>query len=308
MAKTTQDGWRLCRKCQGLYLSKDSRGMLVGKCPASAQSSSGLILHDDMKGPAYVVRVRQPSDKDERGTKVQLGWKYCGKCTGLFYARNPDPGPCPAGGKHDGSTSQELGLRMVEGSAGMHSGWRWCRKCQGMFCFVYDLGVCPAGGKHDATQSAAYFMRLDAAVGDAPPDHSDWDIPTVSLGGGTQVSCQSHLTLRNDGSVTLQAVFHDAGLFEYNTSFVWTVKDCWNVLYPIGLPQPGHVSGTFEPGSRDWSLPPTEYHYDVIKDNWNDLAVGASAELFASANMDAVNILMNAAAVAGLVLAVVALK
>src|SRR5437879_3945417 len=36
---------------------------------------------------------------------MQSGWRWCQKCQGLVFAGNPSPGPCPAGGQHDGGQS-----------------------------------------------------------------------------------------------------------------------------------------------------------------------------------------------------------
>jgi hypothetical protein len=303
-----QDGWQFCRRCQGLYRGSVHRGgqeyALVGQCPASAKYGS-LILHDSMQAPPYVLRVQGPNDKSGPQTGMQFGWKCCKKCQGLFFANNPDPGACPAGGKHDGSQNPTLGLRMGgQGVGGMHTGWRWCRKCQGMFCSVFEPGVCPAGGAHDATQSGQYFMRLDNP---SPPDHIEFDWPSIVL-DGVAVGGSSHLSLASDGTCTLAWSFHDSGAFEYNVSLAWFVKDCWNQIYTAT--HDGSVHGTFEAGSRD-DRDNKEFHDWRVKDNWADLAVGASAEGHASASMDGWNIVNNTLAlglgIAGIVLAVMSL-
>jgi hypothetical protein len=246
---------------------------------------------------------------DKGGPGLQTGWKLCKKCQGLFFAKNPDLGACPAGDKHFFDPQGEtLGLRMNgQAGNGFHSGWRWCRKCQGLFCAAFEMGVCPAGGTHDATQSGLYFMRLE---NDGKPDHVDFDWPSIVL-DGVAVGGSSHLTINGDGTCTLSVRFHDSGALEYNTHLAWVVKDCWNVLYRDGFIHEGSVHGTFEAGSRDDAAPPVEFHYNPIRDNWTDLAVGASAEGFASVKMDGWNVVNNALAlglgIAGIVLAVVAL-
>lgn len=42
---------------------------------------------------------------------TQAGWRYCGKCTGLFFGPQETSSYCPRGGQHDGSQSHvyELG-------------------------------------------------------------------------------------------------------------------------------------------------------------------------------------------------------
>jgi hypothetical protein len=41
---------------------------------------------------------------------VQDGWRYCHKCSGLFYSQVTPPPVCPVGGLHDGSQSHDYTL------------------------------------------------------------------------------------------------------------------------------------------------------------------------------------------------------
>src|SRR5262249_36114402 len=111
-----------------------------------------------------------------------------------------------------------------------------------------------------------------------------------------------HLILRKDGTYTFSGRFNDSGLLEYNLKLVWAVKDVRNQVYTFE--QPGHVSGTFEPGSRDydWNL---DAQNDAISQNWQYLAIDAKATVVASANLDFVNLGNSAIGALGLVLAVI---
>ncbi len=96
----------------------------------------------------------------------QTGWTWCQKCQGLYYAGNPTPGVCPAGGGHDGSGSGHYVLDLGADAAAHPQGqsqWSWCQKCQGL-CYGPQLGssVCPAGGPHDGSASGDYTLDTEA--------------------------------------------------------------------------------------------------------------------------------------------------
>jgi hypothetical protein len=86
--------------------------------------------------------------------------------------------------------------------------------------------------------------------GSAPlPFQLDFDWNPIVFGGGVPVGGYSHLTIRQDGTYSFSGHFHDSGATEYNMALVWAVKDSQNNVYTFE--HKGHVSGTFESGSRD---------------------------------------------------------
>ena len=89
----TQDSWRWCKKCQGLFYSATPNTM--GFCPAGGS-------HDGSVSFNYVI----PHDTNQG----QSNWRWCKKCQGLFFAGNPTYGQCPAGGPHDGTDSFDYDL------------------------------------------------------------------------------------------------------------------------------------------------------------------------------------------------------
>jgi len=90
-----QNFWRWCYKCEGLFYSGNPD---QGACPAGGK-------HDGSQSGHYSVVV---GNAPATGL-TQVGWRWCGKCQGLFYSGNPDQGACPSGGKHDGSASGPYG-------------------------------------------------------------------------------------------------------------------------------------------------------------------------------------------------------
>ena len=136
----TQDNWRWCNKCQGLFFA----GTGLGSCPAGgAHVKSGTgnyaLMHDSKLGYG------------------QGNWRWCKACQGLFHAG--PPGKCPAGGGgHDKSGSADYALVLDSPYPEHQQHWRFCKKCQGLFFEGQKAGVCPAGGAHDASASGNYSL------------------------------------------------------------------------------------------------------------------------------------------------------
>ena len=75
---------------------------------------------------------------------AQNNWRWCHKCTGLFYAGNPTTGACSAGGGHDYTGSGNYDLN--DGIGTLQNNLRWCHKCTGLFyAGSPTTGACPTG-------------------------------------------------------------------------------------------------------------------------------------------------------------------
>ena len=93
-------GWRRCVRCQVLFLDTGSLALYpVGPCPAPGKSWLGPYHEADLS-VKYFVEKNIISE-----TTLQPGWRYCGKCRGLYYGKNASQGKCPGGGAHDGEGS-----------------------------------------------------------------------------------------------------------------------------------------------------------------------------------------------------------
>jgi len=134
------------------------------------------------------------------------------------------------------------------------------------------------------------------------PDQLDWDSGPIVFDNGVPVGGYSHLTLRKDGTYSFSGHFHDSGGTEYNMGLVWGVKDTQNRAYTFK--HSGHVSGTFEPGSRDddWSI---DGQNDEIAKHWASIVAGNYAIWQASANLDLTNLVNSIIGALGTVLGVV---
>jgi hypothetical protein len=139
-----QDGWRWCKKCQGLAFGGGSPGI----CAAGG-------VHDHSASADYTMALNLPEFPG------QEQWRWCRRCAGLAYA-GFGPGRCPAGGLHDHTGSGAYKMAMSPAGFPGQEGWRWCRNCQGL---AYagpgvDPGRCPVGGAHDHGPSADYTLSM----------------------------------------------------------------------------------------------------------------------------------------------------
>ncbi|KUR77825.1 hypothetical protein AQZ50_08575 [Novosphingobium sp. Fuku2-ISO-50] len=149
-SEVTQQGWRWCSKCQGMFYAASSGAMHMGVCPAGGnhiQTGSGHYLEQ--------TGIDDPK-------KSQAGWSWCNKCQGFFYSRASQGaggmGHCPAGGTHSKDGSGNYIALIGEDGPRQQGGWRWCDKCMGMFYSRASAGkgVCPAGGAHSDAASGHY--------------------------------------------------------------------------------------------------------------------------------------------------------
>jgi hypothetical protein len=299
-ASAYQDSWRYCEKCQAMFYDGYPD---KGRCPAGG-GHQGV-------GFDFVLAHDIPAKSTS-----QESWRYCQKCHSMFYDGSANKGHCAAGGGHESAGFNFVLPHDIPGTPRTQDSWRYCEKCQTMFYDGYPKkGNCPAGGGH---QSAGFNFVLfhdipysghEAAGFNFVLPHDlpgilDFDARPLVFDGGVPVGGWSHLTLRQDGSLTFTGHFHDSGATEYNTNFIFAVKDSQNIVYTVT--HSGRVYGTFEPGSRDddWTV---DTRNDQLADNWANLAAGHTWVANGSAKMDGTDLFNSVIGVMGAVLGVVAL-
>ncbi len=106
---------------------------------------------------------------------TQADWRWCSKCQGLFYSGGQaSNGSCPAGGKHEKTSSGNYSLAHNSPEFPGQPDWRWCSKCQGLFFSGGQAsnGSCPAWGKHEKTSSGNYTLAHNTPA--FPGQQSDW--------------------------------------------------------------------------------------------------------------------------------------
>jgi Dual-action HEIGH metallo-peptidase len=142
----TQNQWRWCPKCQGLFYGGAGSACPAGGAHDGAQSGNYVLLHSVGSGPDH-----------------QDNWRFCSKCRGLFTAAFA-AAACPAGGTHNGTTSGNYSLLHSVGSGpGLQDNWRWCNKCNGLFR-PSPGSVCPAGGAHNGATSGNYSLLYQCST------------------------------------------------------------------------------------------------------------------------------------------------
>src|SRR6266568_1692754 len=137
-ARSEQDNWRWCNKCQGLAFAGSPS---PGACPAGK-------THDHAGSGNYSLMQNTPVSIP----LTQDNWRWCNKCQGLAFTGSPSPGACPAGETHDHAGSGNY--RVIQDPLVLppfsQDNWRWCNKCQGLaFAGSPSPGACPAGKTHD---------------------------------------------------------------------------------------------------------------------------------------------------------------
>jgi hypothetical protein len=128
----------------------------------------------------------------------QSAWRFCGKCTAIFFDGRPDKGSCPTGGAHAASGFNFVLPHDVPETANAQSAWRFCGKCTAMFFDGRsDKGICPGG----PTQSAWRFCgKCTAMFFDGRPDKG-----ICPAGGGGHTASGFNFVLRHDVSEAANA-------------------------------------------------------------------------------------------------------
>jgi len=147
-----QAAWLFCAKCQGLYYGG---GSITGPCP---QDGTNHLRGSDSYNSYNYMMVG-----DVGGPARQAGWRYCSKCTALFYGPNQSTSFCPnktGGLTHHLAAGSVYSLVANDPTAPGQHGWRWCSKCQSLFYGPNQADSnCPKDNlQHDGSLSSDYAM------------------------------------------------------------------------------------------------------------------------------------------------------
>jgi CubicO group peptidase (beta-lactamase class C family) len=147
--EATQIGWDWLKDGSGYRWVEKNGGWGSG---GTTVSTSIALFGPGVYGALFI-------NSDKAGPHLQTNWQRCTKCQALAFAANPDPGNCPAGGKHDHTGSATYLVPMQASGTVGQDNWRWCNKCQQLyFAGGASQGSCPAGGQHDHTGSGDYVL------------------------------------------------------------------------------------------------------------------------------------------------------
>jgi hypothetical protein len=186
MTWSTQQNWRLCANCQGLWLPGHPT---PSACPAGG-------THTQTGSANYSLLV------DASSAPGQSGWRRCDKCHGLWFGNSAAAATCPLGGTHSAVGSGNYTMSI--GGPGQRD-WRCCSRCGGLwFAGGGSAGTCPAGGTHDPSGSADIsVVHVQSAV----------RIHTKVLAAPTTVSIETMLQNMRDvyaaGEIDVQWVSNE---------------------------------------------------------------------------------------------------
>jgi hypothetical protein len=138
--------------------------------------------------------------------------------------------------------------------------------------------------------------RAPELAGGFTPQVGPLDTGGIHFDGGVPVRGWAQLTLFETGSVNFTGHFHDSGATSYNVAFGVGVRSQRGVLYTFG--RQGHMAGTFEFGSRDFNWNLTNEHFDVIRDDWANIAVNSTWWWNAKVNLDIAGVLSSVKTIA----------
>jgi hypothetical protein len=94
----------------------------------------------------------------------QGGWRFCAKCSSLFFDGYAEKGACPAGAMHSAQGYNFVLRHEAPKTSNEQTDWRFCRKCAAMFYDgTNDKGVCAAGGAHNA-EGFNFSLPHDAPI------------------------------------------------------------------------------------------------------------------------------------------------
>jgi hypothetical protein len=156
-------------------------------------------------GAAALAAMASAAPADAAGYEgVQLGWRFCPNCRGLFFSpKNKPAGTCPAGGKHQ--PRKDVNYVLYE-QGGTWFYWVRCTKCAGLFAGEEEDTVCPKGGQHTGDNARLYKLWRGPGITGVTDDA--WDGCQKCSGlfnwaGGNVGSCPADGGHQREGGVAM---------------------------------------------------------------------------------------------------------
>lgn len=91
---TLQLNWGECKNCGALFYLGRQDEMVAGKCPLVIPSIQGKHVRNRDR-PIFSIPHNVPET-----ARDQANWRFCTKCSAMFYDGFPSKGVCAAGGSH----------------------------------------------------------------------------------------------------------------------------------------------------------------------------------------------------------------
>jgi hypothetical protein len=174
-----QDGWRYCKQCRSLYYAGDSRpcaGSVLGSADHTSASTTDYLVPN---GNGY-ANGNWPVSQDPNGNSlIQTPWRWCDKCSLLFYGPGMATSWClGTGNAHVDSGSGVYSMfngTWYSGTFPLQPGWRYCSNCKvlywggawkGSYCVYQTLVTGPNvnngnNGYGHASGNTVYYVFMN---------------------------------------------------------------------------------------------------------------------------------------------------
>jgi len=138
-------------------------GLFAGLGAAGLTAASSAVIPGVAQASINIVGAGV-DDGSTLWLQAQDSWRYCSRCSNLFYSAAGHGNACVVGqALHNiGSTNYSVPINggvagnSNEGTDSFIQGvWHWCNRCG---CLVWAPGWCHDGNDHDASSSGPYYM------------------------------------------------------------------------------------------------------------------------------------------------------
>jgi hypothetical protein len=144
-APPVQDDWAQCVNCHMLFFNGDRNHK--GRCAAPGRTG-----HVGEQGDFKKYQVTH----DDPGGPGQGEWRFCRKCSVLFFNGFPQKGVCAGGGGHEAAGLNFFLYHNRPAHSDEEGNWHFCTKCHGLFTTSVAQVGCPADGKGHVTDPTAF--------------------------------------------------------------------------------------------------------------------------------------------------------
>ncbi|HWW48572.1 MAG TPA: hypothetical protein VNZ94_12110 [Xanthobacteraceae bacterium] len=252
-----QADWRYCAKCHQMFFDGYPQ---KGRCAAGGgHEAIGFNFR-----PHFDAARARPD-------QWQFDWRYCNKCSVMFFDGYPNKGRCAAGGGH-AAQGYMFGLAYTNESKRTpppgqnQNAWRFCGKCSALFYDGYpNKGVCPAGGGHAAAGWTFHLPYRDlgqSAPGLGPAQNMVSQILENTFNANRDALTSELKGQLSRGDLLAKGVtLYDINLRLGNPDFKFTAPTVFN--YRINA---NHIyfKSTQPTAAGKWADPAFEVNWDLL--------------------------------------------
>lgn len=161
-----QKDWRFCDRCYNMfYDGYPDKGTCMGT------PKEEIPGEHEADGFNFILTHDAPESASAQGA-----WRYCSKCSMMFYNGYATKGICTKGGEHTASGFNFVLVHDIPTNVApfylFQPSWRYCTKCAVLFYDGYpQKGTCATGGAHTA---AGFNFAVPHDVGVTNNAQASW--------------------------------------------------------------------------------------------------------------------------------------